>query len=134
MNENPYAPPQEDDRATGVLSGTRKDLKKVAQYQKGILISVLLYLVGLVSQIVVPDWVRPILIAAVLCVALSGAVCTFLLAMKTHGAVQGIVLGVLCFVPLVGLLVLLVVNDKATTVLRQNGISVGLLGANLSKV
>jgi hypothetical protein len=30
--------------------------------------------------------------------------------------------------------VLLVVNGKATAVLKQNGIKVGLLGANLSQI
>jgi len=40
-----------------------------------------------------------------------------------------IVLGVLSLVPLIGLLVLLVVNGKATNILRQNDIKVGLLGA-----
>ena len=37
-------------------------------------------------------------------------------------------------IPCVGLLALLAVNGKATTVLRSNGIKVGLLGADLSKI
>ena len=35
--------------------------------------------------------------------------------------------------PYIGLIVLLVVNGKATGILKQNGIKVGLLGANLSQ-
>ena len=54
--------------------------------------------------------------------------------MKTYGSGLGILLGVLCLLPLVGLLVLLAVNGKATRVLKQNGIRVGLLGADLSSI
>lgn len=49
-----------------------------------------------------------------------------------HGL--GIVLGILTLIPCIGLIVLLVINGKATGVLRENGIGVGLLGANLSKL
>ncbi|MBC7967314.1 MAG: hypothetical protein H7Z17_15470 [Fuerstia sp.] len=70
----------------------------------------------------------------VLLVGLTGAVFAFLLAMKTHGTGQGILLGILCLVPCVGLLVLLIINSKATSVLKANGIKVGLLGADLSSI
>ena len=63
-----------------------------------------------------------------------GAVFVFLLSIKIYGTGLGIVLGILSLVPLVGLVVLLIVNGKATGVLKQNGIKVGLLGANLSQV
>ncbi len=50
-----------------------------------------------------------------------------MLAIKVYGTGLGIVPGVLSFVPLIGLIVLLVVNGKATGLLKQNGIKVGLL-------
>jgi hypothetical protein len=70
----------------------------------------------------------------VLVVGLIAAIFTILLAMKTHGTGLGIILGVLCLVPILGLLILLLVNQKATTVLQLNGIKVGLLGADLSSL
>ena len=48
---------------------------------------------------------------------------------KVYGTGLGIFLGILCLVPLIGLIVLLAVNGKETRVLKQNGIKVGLLGA-----
>jgi hypothetical protein len=38
------------------------------------------------------------------------------------------------FIPLVNLIVLLTINGKATKVLRENGINVGLLGASTSEI
>jgi len=45
-----------------------------------------------------------------------------------------VLLGILTLIPCIGLIVLLVVNGKATGILKQNGIKVGLLGANLSQI
>jgi hypothetical protein len=39
---------------------------------------------------------------------------------------------ILTIIPLVGLIVLLVINSKATSALRASGVRVGFLGANLS--
>jgi len=67
-------------------------------------------------------------------VGIVGAVCVFLLAIKVYGTGLGILLGILSLVPCVGLVILLIVNGKATGVLKQNGIKVGFLGANLSSI
>lgn len=58
----------------------------------------------------------------------------FLLSIKVYGTGLGIVLGVLTLIPCVGLIVLLVVNGKATSVLSRNGIRVGLLGADRGQI
>ena len=107
---------------------------KVAKYQKGILVCILIYIVAVVGQFALPPQLRQLVGLGVLVVGLIAAVFTILLAMKTHGTVLGIILGLLCIVPILGLLILLVVNQKATTVLQCNGIKVGLLGADLSSL
>lgn len=134
MSYNPFEAPVSTPRVIGVISGTRADLLKVAQYQKGILVCILIYMFAVAGQFVLPPQVRPIVGLGVLAVGLVAAIFTVLLAMKTHGTVLGIILGILCLVPLLGFLILLVVNQKATTVLQLNGIKVGLLGANLSAI
>lgn len=135
MSDNPYAAPKSQTHVTGVLSGSRADLKSVAKYQKIILVCVLIYFVAVIGQFALPVQIRPVLAIGVAAVALmSGAVCVFLLAMKTHGTVQGILLGMLCLVPLLGVFILFLVNQKATGILKQNGISVGFLGADLSQL
>ena len=134
MSYNPFEAPQSDSRAIGVLSGTREDLKSVARYQKGVIVCILIYLLAVFGQFALPPEATIILGIGVLLVGLTGAVFAFLLAIKTHGMGQGILLGILCLVPCVGLLVLLVINSKATSVLKQNGIKVGLLGADLKSL
>ncbi len=134
MSYNPFEAPQSDSKVIGVLSGTREDLKSVARYQKGVIVCILIYFLAVFGQFALPQELRLILGIGVLFVGLTGAVFAFLLAMKTHGTGQGILLGILCLVPCVGLLVLLIINSKATSVLKQNGIKVGLLGADLSSI
>ncbi len=134
MSYNPFEAPQSDSRAIGILSGTREDLRSVARYQKGIIVCILIYLIAFFGQFAVPQELRIILGIGILCVGLTSTVLVFLLAIKTHGTGQGILLGILCLVPCVGLLVLLIINSKATNVLKQNGIKVGLLGADVKSI
>ena len=134
MSYNPFEAPQSDSRVIGILSGKREDLRSVARYQKGVIVCILIYLLAMFSQFAIPPELRMFLGIGVMFVGLTGAVFAFLLAIKTHGTGQGILLGILCLVPCVGLLVLLIINSKATSVLKQNGIKVGLLGADLKSI
>ena len=134
MAENPYQSPQATVTAVGVLSGSRDDLRSVAKCQKGTLVCILIYLVAIFRQFVLPAEVRPLVVLAVLIVGLVGAVFVFMLAIKVYGTRLGIVLGVLSLVPLISLIVLLGVNGNATGILKQNGIKVGLLGANAAAI
>ncbi len=134
MSYNPFEAPASNSRVIGIVSGSREDLLKVAKYQKGILVCILVYILAVAGQFALPPQIRPLVGLGVLVVGLIAAVFTILLAMKTHGTGLGIILGVLCLVPILGLLILLLVNQKATTVLQLNGIRVGLLGADLSSL
>lgn len=134
MQDNPYAAPQTVERVTGVLSGSREDLRKVAAYQKGILSCISVYLAAVFSQFVLPFEVRQWLMIAVVVTGVIGAVFVFRLSIKLNGTVTGIIYGILTFVPLVGMLMLLIVNGKATRVLKENGIRVGLFGADVSSI
>lgn len=134
MSQNPYQSPSTPSQAVGVLSGAREDLRAVAKYQKGIVVCILIYLVAVFSQLVVPQGVRPFIAGGVLLVGLAGTIFVFLLAMKVYSTGLGILFGILTLVPCIGLIVLLVVNGKATSILKQNGLKVGLLGADLSKI
>ena len=134
MTENPYQVPQSTSTAIGVLSGTRDDLLSVAKNQKGILVCILIQLVAMVGQFALPPGVRLFLGLAVLIIGLVGAIFVFMLAIKVYGTAVGILLGFLSFIPCIGLIVLLIVNGKATGILKQNGIKVGLMGANISAI
>jgi hypothetical protein len=134
MSENPFEPPRDTSPAVGVLSGQREDLRTIARFQKGILVCILIYLIAVIAQFALPPELRIFMAVGVMVFALAGAVFVFLLAIKVYGVGLGILLGVLSMAPCLGLIVLLLVNGKATNVLRQNGIKVGLMGANISSI
>ncbi len=134
MSENPYQSPSAAPQIVGVKSGSREDLRSVAKYQKGILVCILIYLCAVIGQFAIPAELRPIIALGILAVGLAGTVFVFLLAIKVYSVGVGVLLGVLTLVPCIGLIVLLIVNGKATGILKQNGIKVGLLGANLSQI
>ncbi|MEW4570785.1 hypothetical protein AB1L88_23205 [Tautonia sp. JC769] len=138
MSDNPYEAPQSIgrpvDEAVGVRGGSRQDLRKVATYQKGILVCILLYFGVMVGQFVLPPDLAIAMAFAVIGVGLASMVFIFLLAMKVYSTGFGIVLGIGALLPLIGLIILLMVNGKATRILKENGIHVGLLGANLSQI
>lgn len=133
MESNPYQPPTTEAQVVGVKSGCREDLRAVAKYQKGILVCILIYLLLGLSRIAVPESLQMFLGFGILLLGLVGTIFVFLLALKVYSPVVGVVFGVCALLPCVGLLVLLVVNGKATSILRENGHKVGLLGANLSE-
>ena len=134
MSVNPYQSPTTESQVIGVLSGKRHDLKSVAKYQKGILVCILIYLITVFCQVALPEEFGSVLRMGVLLVGLAGTVFVFLLAIKVYSPGVGVLLGILALIPCIGLIVLLFVNGKATGILKQNGIKVGLLGANLSEI
>ena len=134
MTENPYQSPSAEPSVVGVRSGSREDLKAVARYQKGILVCILIYLIAMIGQFAIPADFRPLIGLGILVVGLVGTVFVFLLAIKVYSTGVGVLLGILALIPCIGLIALLVVNGKATGILKQNGINVGLLGADVSQI
>jgi hypothetical protein len=133
MSENPYQSPMADVQVVGVKSGKQEDVRAVAVYQKGILICILIQVLAYIGQFAVPPEIRLIVALVALAASLVGLVFVVLLSTKVYSTGVGILLAILTVVPCLGLLVLLIVNGKATTILRQNGHKVGLLGARLSE-
>jgi hypothetical protein len=131
--ENPYAPPRVTDIAVGVKSGRREDVRSVAVAQKAIMVCIILQLLGSASRFVVPPQYLLYVLIAILCILLASTVSVFFLAMKVFNVGLGIVYGIGALIPCIGLIVLLVVNQKATKILRDNGHEVGFFGADLSK-
>jgi hypothetical protein len=116
---------------------SRADLRSVATYQKGIITCILVYLIAIASQFVLPQPAKDILFIGlaglgVIAISIVATVFVFLLATKVYTTGIGVLLGILTLVPIVGLFALLVINGKATTILKNHGIRVGLLGANAS--
>ena len=92
MSYNPFEAPATNSRVVGIVSGSREDLLKVAKYQKGILVCILVYILAVAGQFALPPQIRPLVGLGVLVVGLIAAIFTILLAMKTHGTGLGIIL------------------------------------------
>ena len=104
-------------------------VQTIAARQRAIIVCILVYLVALISQCFVPEKLRLIIGIGMLVVSIAATVFVFMLATKLYGTGVGVLLGILTLIPLIGLVVLLVVNGKATSTLKEHGVAVGLLGA-----
>ena len=112
----------------------RTDLRTIAIRQRVIICCVLAYIVAVVMQIVIPPPFNALASLLVLAAGITGAVFVFMLAIALYNTGAGVVLGILTLIPLIGLIVLLIINGKATTVLREHGLQVGLMGAKLDQI
>lgn len=130
-DDNPYRAPLSEGAAFGVRSGRHEDVRSVAMYQKGILVCILFYLLAVVGHYAVSPEFRIFIRLGILLLGVTGTVFVFLLATKVYGVGLGILFGLLTMIPCFGLIMLLVINGKATSLLRQNGYRVGLLGAKM---
>jgi hypothetical protein len=119
-------------RERQLLSGD--DLRSIAKLQKGIMICLLCYVVAIVALVLVRG--SPVLLGIdavfIVIVGITATVFVFLLAMKVYEGATGIILGILSL--FCGLIILLIVNQKATSILRSKGVGVGFLGANSDDV
>jgi hypothetical protein len=121
---NPYEAPKADIAAP---VANEAGIEQVASAQKLIIYSILAYFAGAAAR----TFLGPIGLLVVLCAVLMGLVGTFRLCSGLgYSMVTRVILIVLMFVPLVSLIVLLVLNAKATGRLRAAGYHVGLLGAS----
>jgi hypothetical protein len=104
----------------------------VATYQKVILICILAYLAAVVARLALPEGLQLLTGLGVIAVGIVATVFVFMLAIKIYNVGLGVAFGILTLIPCIGLIVLLVINQKATSVLKAHGYRVGLLGADLS--
>ncbi len=110
-------------------------IREIAKRQRAIIMCILvqlaLYVVLIAGQRTFPPLVVLGVAGAMLAVDVVGVIFVFLLATKLYGIGVGILLGLLTFAPCLGLITLLIVNARATAILRQAGLKVGLLGATV---
>lgn len=109
----------------------RADLREIAVRQKAIQFCILGYIGFAILAFTLPQPLKAIAGLGIIASAITGAVFVFMLAIAVYSSGLGIVLGILSLIPFLGVIVLLIVNGKATSVLRQHGVHVGLLGARM---
>ena len=104
-----------------------KMIEEVATGQKMVIYAVLIYIVAIVLQMAVNQYLGLVGLAAAVLAILGIIKLAKGLGMST--GIQ-IVLVILMFIPLVSLITLLILNSKATERLKEAGYKVGLLGAS----
>jgi hypothetical protein len=112
----------------------RNDLRRIAVRQRALMICLLVYIVLVILRFVLPPIGILVIAIPLLGVIVTAAVFVFMLAMAVYSTGPGVVLGILTLIPLIGLIPLLIVNGKATNILRAHKIKVGLMGANPNDV
>jgi len=108
-------------------------MKNVAVAQKGVIICLLVHLLAGLVSFVTSGPVAGVAALISLLASVVAAVFVFIFAIRVYGTGMGVVLGILTLVPLVGLIVLLVINSKATNMLHEAGYKVGFLGVSGSQ-
>jgi len=114
---------------SGPGGSRRSDLAEIARRQKGVLACIAAYLVAVVLQFVLPDSLAVLAGVIGFLAWIGGVVFVGLLGSTLYGTTTGVILAIATLIPIVGLVILIVVNVKATGILKEHGVAVGFLGA-----
>jgi hypothetical protein len=143
-SQNPYqSPTAYEPRTTAATEspfGSKYEhLRRVAIYQKGVLIAVAVFLVHYaityfdsVLELQLPLVVVLPLAVVGLVAFVGGTVAAGLLAVRLHGIWTGFALALCTFIPCVNLIIVFVLNQQANALFKGAGVHVGLFGARLS--
>jgi hypothetical protein len=123
-----------DDRGSGRRQLSREALRGIAGSQKGIIVCILISLCLVPAFAIMPEGSQMFLLIVLVPVNIAATVFVFLLATKVYSPAMGVFCGILTLVPCIGLGVLIMINQKAVGILKQNGVRVGFLGANASEI
>ena len=129
--DNPYQSPEQDDVVQeAAQSADIRRLRSIARSQRVICYFVLYYLIMLGALMAAPPpEAAGLLGIGFLLLAVLALVHVIMLAFKVAHPAAAVLFVILVFVPLVGLLILLALNNRATKQIRAAGFRVGLLGA-----
>lgn len=129
-----FPPPDGSAQLNYLTPSSGPDLRDIARKQRAVILCILVNLIVSVLMFTLPLNLRPIAALLIFGIGITAMVFVFMLAMTLYSMAAGITLGILAIIPYVGLLPMLIVNGKATKILRHHGIKVGLLGAKMSQI
>jgi predicted RNA-binding Zn-ribbon protein involved in translation (DUF1610 family) len=131
-----------DPKLKQMSAGNNADLKQLAIHQRGLQLSILIFVLAYIGvcffsanagRRVGPSPIAMISVLVFLIAFIACLVFLVLVAAKTRSVVEAVVCGILMFLPCVNLVVLFFVNQGATKMLKERGIKVGFLGADMSQ-
>ena len=134
--QNPYQPPGNAAAPSNLPPAERDKLREIARYQRNINLVILCYfgagfLIRALNELAVGRIVGGVIAVGVL---VAGAYFAVMMARALYSTAVAVISGILLLVPCVGLLTLLVLNNRATARLGAAGIKVGLIGADPSEI
>ncbi len=108
------------------------DILAVAKRQRAMMMTLLAYIaiiIGSMSLPILQENETILMIPVILAIIFF----TARLCWVVYGKVSAILLTILCCIPYVNILIILMVSSRATKILKENGLKVGLLGANIKE-
>ena len=105
---------------------TVNEIYKIAKYQRYIILAILLNLIISVLAYFVPPLA---ILSLVISLAILILFILFSNAIK-NSVIVTIICAILMFVPIISLILLLIITSRATAILRNAGLKVGLLGVS----
>ena len=137
MNTNPYEAPSAlptPSTAEPASKFSRGDLKWIATCQRGMIFLILCYFCTLLASAFLPRELGIIPVLMILMMGVVGLGLVVAQSLKVYNIVSAVIFGLLVLIPCLGLLILLMVNVRATTILKSHGIKVGFFGAKVSSI
>jgi Fe2+ transport system protein B len=137
VSDSPYQSPSLQSFTTQPGGQERDKLRRVAKYQRWVLIALLANIVTNIFVFALGGQALAVQLAiggVSFAVVLFGSVSIFLLGKELINPVVAGICAVLIFVPCISLLVLFLINQKATSFLQRNGITVGFMGVDPNRI
>lgn len=134
---NPFAAPENLSRpASPLLNDDPELLRQIASRQRMLIAAIVISLGATIGTPVAGLFFGVLWLpqAFNLLSAVFSVVAMFRLTRLLRGAIVAVLYSVLAAVPLIGLLLLVQINNEASTRLKKNGIRVGFLGASPDSV
>ena len=135
MSSNPYKSPETI--SDPVANPARPPVRLVAKYQRWVIFALLGNISANILSFVTSTQTLPVRILVILflfAVVIFAMASVFLLAKEIIGTTVGILCAILMIAPCISLIVLLILNQKATSYLQKNGVRVGFFGANPNRM
>ncbi len=120
--------------STNIKNGKETpDILTVATRQRAMMMTLLAYIAVIIGTMFLPV-VRQNEFLLMIPVVLAIVFFTARLCWVVYGKGPAILMTVLCCIPYVSIIIMLLVSSRATKMLKEKGLKVGLLGANIKEV
>jgi hypothetical protein len=132
VDENPYQAPSPEVAALRMSGeGVRSIAALHRRFLVCIAVNVVLFMgIFITSVVVLAPRVSPFIVLAFWASSFVTAVVAFQLTRQLGDTVLAVIFALLMLMPCLSLVLMLIINAKATLVLRRNGYQVGLFGAH----